>query len=52
MAKINNSGDTRCWQVSGEGEINVPPLLVALQAGTTTLEINLLVPKKIGNRSN
>jgi hypothetical protein len=30
---------------------NTPPLLVRLQTGTTTLEINLEVPQKIGNRS-
>jgi hypothetical protein len=30
---------------------NTPPLLVGLQTGTTTLEINLVVPQKIGNRS-
>jgi hypothetical protein len=27
------------------------PLLVGLQTGTTTLEINLEVPQKIGSRS-
>jgi hypothetical protein len=27
---------------------NMPPLLVGLQAGKTTLEINLVVPEKIG----
>jgi hypothetical protein len=26
-----------------------PPLLVGLQAGTTTLEINLMVPQKVGH---
>jgi hypothetical protein len=30
---------------------NTPPLLVGLQTGTTTLEINLEVPQKIGGRS-
>jgi hypothetical protein len=30
---------------------NSPPLLVGLQTGTTTLEINLEIPKEIGNRS-
>jgi hypothetical protein len=30
---------------------NTPVLLVGLQAGTTTLEINLLVPHKIQNSS-
>jgi hypothetical protein len=28
---------------------NTPPLLVGLQAGTTTLEISLVVPQKIGH---
>jgi hypothetical protein len=28
---------------------NTPPLLLGLQAGTTTLEINLAVPQKIGH---
>jgi hypothetical protein len=28
-----------------------PPLVVGLQAGTTTLEMNLEVPQKIGNGS-
>ena len=30
---------------------NIPPLLVGLQSGTTTLEINLEVPQKTVNRS-
>jgi hypothetical protein len=30
---------------------NTPPLLLVFQADTTTLEINLEIPKKIGNRS-
>jgi hypothetical protein len=30
---------------------NTPPMLVGLQTGTTTLEINLEVPHKIGNIS-
>jgi hypothetical protein len=29
----------------------IPPLLVGLQTGTTTLEINLEDPQEIGNRS-
>jgi len=28
---------------------NIPPLLVGPQAGTTTLEISLLAPQKIGH---
>jgi hypothetical protein len=45
MAKIKNSGDSRYWR--GWRKRNTPPLL---QAGTTTLQINLEVPQKIGNR--
>ena len=30
---------------------NTPPLLMGLKTGTTTLEISLEVPQKIGNRS-
>ena len=30
---------------------NRPPLLVLVQTGTTNLEINLVVPQKIGNSS-
>jgi hypothetical protein len=48
MAKIRTSGDNTCWR--GWGEKNTPPLLVGLQTGTVTLEINLKVPQKIGNR--
>jgi hypothetical protein len=29
---------------------NIPPLLVALQAGMTTLEVILVIPQKIGHR--
>jgi hypothetical protein len=47
MDETKNSGDSRCWQ--GCGEKNTPPLLVRLQSGTTTLEISLVVPQKIGH---
>jgi hypothetical protein len=33
------------------GKRNTPPLMVGLQTGTVTLEINLEVPQKIGKRS-
>jgi hypothetical protein len=46
MVKIKHSGDNRCWQ--GCGERDTPPWLVGLQACTTTLEISLAVPQKIG----
>ena len=45
MAKIKKSGENRCWRGCGERG-NTPPLLVGLQAGTTTLEIILGVPQK------
>jgi hypothetical protein len=45
MAKIKNSGDSRCWQKCRER--NTSPLLVGLQAGTT-LEVSPVVPLKIG----
>jgi hypothetical protein len=46
-AKIKITGDSRYLQ--GCGERNTPPLLVGLQALTTTLEISLAVPQKIGH---
>jgi hypothetical protein len=49
MSKIKTSGDKhmleRMWR-----KRNTPPLLVIFQTGTTTLENNLEVPQKIGNR--
>jgi hypothetical protein len=48
MAKIKNSGDSRFWQGCGERK-NTSPLLVGLKAGTTTLEISMVVPQKIGH---
>jgi hypothetical protein len=50
VAKIKTSSDNTCWR--GCGERNTPPLLVGLQTGITTLEINLKVPQKTGNRSS
>ena len=47
MGMIKNSGDSICWQECRER--NTPPLLVVLQACTTTLEISLVVPQKIGH---
>jgi hypothetical protein len=31
------------------GKRNIPPLLVGLQAGATTLEISFVILQKIGN---
>ena len=47
MAKIKNSGDRRCWLGCGERG-TLFQLLVGMQAGTTTLEISLVIPQKIG----
>jgi hypothetical protein len=47
MAKIKNSDDSRWWR--GCGERKIPSFLVGMQAGTTTLEISLAVPQKIGH---
>ena len=49
MAKMKNSGDSKCWQGCGERKKNTSPLLVGLKAGTTTLEISMVVPQKIGH---
>jgi hypothetical protein len=49
MAKIKNSGDHRCWLARIWRKRNTPLLLVGLQAGTTTLEITLVVSQKIGH---
>jgi hypothetical protein len=46
-AKIKNSGDSKHWQGCGK---ETPPLLVGLQATTTTLEISLTVFQKIRHR--
>jgi hypothetical protein len=48
MAKIKNSGDSRCWRGCGRKR-NTPSLLVGLQACITTLEVSLAVPQRIGH---
>ena len=48
MAKIKNSGDSKCMLGCGERGTLTPSLLVGLQAFTTTLEISLAVSQKIG----
>jgi hypothetical protein len=48
MARIKNSSDSRCFSRMWRKR-NTPPLLVGLQACTTTLEINLAVPQKTGH---
>ena len=49
MAKINNSGNNRCWQ--GCGERISFALLVGMQAGAATLENSMEVPQKVKNRT-
>jgi hypothetical protein len=49
MAKINHRQQqilVRIWR-----KRKSPSLLVGLQAGKSTLEVNLAVPQKIGNSS-
>ena len=46
MAKIKTSSDNTCWRECRERR-TLLPLLVGLQTGTTTLEINLEFPQKI-----
>jgi hypothetical protein len=48
MAKIKNSGFSKCWRGCGERG-TPPPLLVGLQSATTTLEISLAVHQKTGH---
>jgi hypothetical protein len=48
MAKMKTSGDIRCWRGCGERG-TLPPLLMGLQGCTTTVEISLAVPQKIGH---
>jgi hypothetical protein len=51
MAKIKNSGDNTYIFLKMSRKRNTSPLLVGLQTGTTTLEINLEVPQKTGYSS-
>jgi hypothetical protein len=44
MAKIKNSGESRCWRGCGERR-TLLKLLVGLQACTTTLEISQFIRK-------
>jgi hypothetical protein len=48
MAKIKTTAENTCWRGCRE-RATLLPLLVRLQTGKTTLEINLEVPQKIGN---
>jgi hypothetical protein len=50
VAKIKNSSNRTYWWGCGKKR-NTPPLLIGLQTGTTTLEINLRVSQKIENSS-
>ena len=50
MAKINKSGNDRCWQGCGETG-NPLTLLMGMQAGAATLENSMEVPQDIENRA-
>jgi hypothetical protein len=47
LTPVKNSADSRCWR--GCEERYTPPLLVGLQASTTTLKISLVVPQNFGH---
>jgi hypothetical protein len=47
MAKIKNSGKSKCWEGCGERG-TLPSFFMGLKARTTTLEISLVVSQKIG----
>jgi hypothetical protein len=47
MAKIKNSGDSRCWQGCGKRGTFLHCWWIAID--TDTLEIHLVVPQKIGH---
>ena len=47
MAKINQSGNKRCWQGCRERCRNTPILLVGMQAGAATLGNSMEVPQKL-----
>ena len=48
MAKINKSGNDRCWQGCGERGTLLTGL-VGMQAGVATLENSKKVPQKVEN---
>lgn len=48
MGKINKTNDNSCWKDVGKGE---HLLLMGLQTGTTTKEINVVVPQKSEDKS-
>ena len=48
MAKIKNTRASSCWRGYGAREIT-PLLLVGVQTYTATMEIDMVVPQKIGN---
>ena len=53
VAKMNKSGDYRCWTECGEKRKGNPlTLLVGLQTGAAALENSVEVPQKIKNRTN
>jgi hypothetical protein len=51
MAKMKNSMTTHASEDVELEHFFIPSLLVGLQTGTSTLEINLTAPQKIGSSS-
>ena len=47
MAEIKNSNESTYMEATMWRKRNIPPLLVGVQTGTTTLEINLVDYQKI-----
>ena len=50
LAKINNSGNNRCWQGCGE-RANPLTLLLGMQTCAAILENSMEVPQKVKNRT-
>jgi len=50
MAKINKSGNDRCWRECGERG-TLLTLLVGMEAGAATLENSMEFPQKVENRA-
>ena len=50
MTKINNSGNSRCWQ-GWEERTNPLTLLVQMQTGAVTLENSMGPTQKVKNKT-
>ena len=50
MAKINKSGNNRCWRGCRKG--NPPTLLVGMQAGAAAVDNSMEVPQEVKNTTS